>query len=220
MLSDYLQKKLEQANVDLEEFRELLIRVLNYGVLCRTESQVEQQLYDRYLRVAELVDDYLGLIGVKVFHDRRFEFLRLYPPGSNVPGMDDAEDDAYSGSLRSRLTQGEVALLLVLRVQYDKALREGKVDENGYVTESMESLGIAMKNLLGRSMPDKLTERKRLFQRLRQLRLIDYRQDDDVDMGEAWLKIHPMIVSFVNDDALQALEQGDYTQSDVTVEAE
>ena len=220
MLSDYLQKKLEQANVDLEEFRELLIRVLNYGVLCRTESQVEQQLYDRYLRVAELVDDYLGLIGVKVFHDRRFEFLRIYPPGSNVPGMDDAEDDAYSGSLRSRLTQGEVALLLVLRVQYDKALREGKVDENGYVTESMESLGIAMKNLLGRSMPDKLTERKRLFQRLRQLRLIDYRQDDDVDMGEAWLKIHPMIVSFVNDDALQALEQGDYTQSDVTVEAE
>ena len=220
MLSDYLQKKLEQANVDLEEFRELLIRVLNYGVLCRTESQVEQQLYDRYLRVAELVDDYLGLIGVKVFHDRRFEFLRLYPPGSNVPGMDDAEDGAYSGSLRSRLTQGEVALLLVLRVQYDKALREGKVDENGYVTESMESLGIAMKNLLGRSMPDKLTERKRLFQRLRQLRLIDYRQDDDVDMGEAWLKIHPMIVSFVNDDALQALEQGDYTQSDVTVEAE
>ena len=220
MLSDYLQKKLEQANVDLEEFRELLIRVLNYGVLCRTESQVEQQLYDRYLRVAELVDDYLGLIGVKVFHDRRFEFLRIYPPGSNVPGMDDAEDGAYSGSLRSRLTQGEVALLLVLRVQYDKALREGKVDENGYVTESMESLGIAMKNLLGRSMPDKLTERKRLFQRLRQLRLIDYRQDDDVDMGEAWLKIHPMIVSFVNDDALQALEQGDYTQSDVTVEAE
>ena len=122
--------------------------------------------------------------------------------------MDEAEDQAHGGSLRSRLSQAEVALLLVLRVQYDKALREGQLDEQGYVSESMESLGIAMKSLLGRAMPDKLTERKRLFHRLRQLRLIDYRQDQDIDSGEAWLRIHPMIVGFVSDQALNALEQG------------
>jgi len=63
-----------------------------------------------------------------------------------------------------------------------------------------------MKNLLGRTLPDKVTERKRLFQRLRQLRLLQYRQDEDIDSGEAWIKIHPMIVSFVSDQVLQALQ--------------
>lgn len=209
MLSEYLTERLEKAGLELDEFRELLIRLLNYGVLCRAESQIEQQLYDRYQRIPLLVQDYLELIGVRLHHDERFETLRLYPPGSRVPGMEDAEHQAWSGSLRRRLSQAEVALLLVLRMQYDKALREGQVDENGFVAESLESLAIAMKNLLGRGLPEKLTERRRLFLRLRQLRLIDFRQEEDIDSSEAWLRIHPTIVEFVNDEALTALEQGD-----------
>ncbi len=151
---------------------------------------MEQQLYDRYLRIADLVKEYLGLIGLRLYHDERFEYLRLYPPGSRVPGMEDAASEAFSGSLRRRLSQSEVALLLVLRIQYDKALREGKVDENGFVAESMESLGIAMKSLLGRTLPDQLLKRRRLFLQMRQLRLIDYRQDEDIDVSEAWIRIH------------------------------
>jgi hypothetical protein len=128
--------------------------------------------------------------------------------------MADAEEQAWSGSLRRRLTQAEVALVLVLRMQYDKALREGQVDENGFVAESLESLAIAMKNQLGRGLPDKITERRRLFQRLRQLRLIDYRQDEDMDSSEAWVRIHPMIVELVNDEALAALEGGQVPEGD------
>ena len=213
MLSDYLAERLEKSGVHLDEFRELLVRLLNYSVLCRNESQIEQQLYDRYQRIPLLVQDYLDLIGIRLHHDERFEYLRLYPPGSRVPGMEDAMDDAasqaWSGSLRRRLSQAEVALLLVLRLQYDKALREGQVDENGYVSESLESLAIALKNHLGRGLPEKITERRRLFQKLRQLRLIEYRQDEDIDSSEAWLRIHPMIVEFVNDEAIEALKQGE-----------
>lgn len=207
MLTDCLTEALDREGLSVDEFRELAIRLLNYGVLGRGENQTEQQLYDRYLRIEPLMNEYLSLIGVRVLHDRRFAILRLYPPGAAVPGMEDAEEGAFSGSLRARLRQDEVALLLVLRLQYDKALREGQVDEEGFVAESMESLGIAMKNLLGRSLPDKLGERKRVFQRLRQLRLIDYRQEEDIDAAEAWLKIHPMIVHFVGEEALATLEQ-------------
>lgn len=208
MLTECVTDGLKASGVSLDEFSELCLRLLNYGVLCRSESLTEQQLYDRYVRIAEIVDEYLALVGVRVLHDRRFEFVRLYPPGSHVPGMEDAEDGAFGGGLRARLRQDEVALLLVLRLQYDKALREGNVDENGFVAESMESLGIAMKNLLGRGLPDKLTERKRILQRLRQLRLIEYRQDDEMENEEAWLRIHPMIASFVSESALATLEQG------------
>ncbi len=206
MLTDLLAQQLEAENVTVTDFKELVIRLMNYGVLCRDESQTEQQLYDRYLRIADWVDDYLALSGVRVHHDSRFGYLRLYPPASRVPGMEDEEESAFGGSLRARLGQQEVALVLVLRIQYDKALREGNVDEYGYVAESIESLSIALKNTLGRTLPETKTERRYLFQRLRQLRLIQYRQDQELDSGEAWLKIHPMIVSFVNDEALMALE--------------
>jgi len=205
MLTDYLTERLEKAGLTLGEYQELCLRLLNYGVLCRDESHVEQQLYDRYVRIPELVDDYLRIVGIQVFHDRRFAYVRLYPPGTQVPGMEDVEQSAFASGLRARLRQDEVALLLVLRQLYDKALREGQLDDGGFVTESIESIGIAIRNQLGRSLPEKLTERKRVFERLRKLRLIQYRQEQDLDMGEAGLKIHPMIVAFVTEDALVAL---------------
>ncbi|MDH5547045.1 MAG: DUF4194 domain-containing protein [Gammaproteobacteria bacterium] len=207
MLSSCVMGILEGEGLSVDEFRELCLRLLNNGVLCRAENQVEQQLYDRFLRIEDLVKDYLQLMGVQLFHDRRFAYVRLYPPGANVPGMEDSEANAFGGGLRARLRQDEVALLLVLRLQYDKALREGQLDDAGFVTESLESISIAMRNLLNRSLPDKLTERRQVFQRLRQLRLIEFRQEDSIDSAESWIRIHPMIVSFVNDDALDALDQ-------------
>ncbi len=219
MLTDALSQRLERENLSLDEFRELIIRLLNYGVLCRDESQTEQQLYDRYLRIADLVQDYLQIMDISVFHERRFEYLRLYPPGSQTPGRDEADASAFAGSLRKRLSQSEVAMVLVLRLQYDKALREGQVDDKGYVTESIEALGIAMKNILARNLPEKLTERKQLFTHLRRLRLIAFRSEDDLLSGEAWLKIHPMIVSFVNDAAVQALSSATAAENRDTAES-
>jgi len=207
-IHDYLEQRLKSSAVSLDELRELLVRLLNYGILSRDESQTERELYDRFLRTEAPVRELLDLFGIAIQLDHRFEYLRLLPPGAQVPGMEGAAEQAFAGSLRARLTQQEVALLLVLRVQYDKALREGKLDEQGFVAESFESLGIAMKNLLGRPLPDKVTERRRLFQRLKQLRLIDFRQEEDIDSGESWLRIHPMIVDFVGEEALAALQEG------------
>jgi Domain of unknown function (DUF4194) len=203
-LNDYLENRLESAGVPLEDFRSLLIRLVNYGVLERAQSQTEREVYDRFVRVEELAAEVLALYGIVLHHDRRFEYVRLYPPGSRTPGMDQAEEQAFNGSLRARLSQNEVALILVLRAQYDKAVREAKIDENGFATEPMEAISLAMKNWLNRSLPEKSTERRRVFQRLRQLRLIDYRSDEDLEQSEAWLRIHPMIVDFVSVDAVEA----------------
>jgi hypothetical protein len=203
-LSEYLEERLEPAGVSLDELRELLIRLMNYGVLARAESQTERELYDRYVRIEELVREALSLYGIRTYHDVRFAYVRLYPPSSRMPGMDQAEDQAFGGSLRARLSQHEIALILVLRAQYDSALREGRIDERGYVAESLEAISLALKNWLNRSLPDKATERLRLLKRLRQLRLIEYHEDENLESGEAWLRIHPMIVDFVSADALEA----------------
>lgn len=206
MLTDSLLTSLDKEGVSLIEFRELCLRLLNHGVLCRAENQTEQALYDRYLRVEEIVVEYLHIIGIRILHERQFSYLRVYPPGADIPGMDEEAYGAFGGGLRARLRQDEVALLLVLRLQYDKALREGQLDDEGYVSESIESISIAMKNLLSRSLPEKILDRKRVFSRLRQLRLIEYRQDDNMDSAESWVKIHPMIVTFVTDESLAALD--------------
>lgn len=207
----FIEQKLEKQGLDRREFSELLIRLLDYGVVCRDESQVEQQLYDRYLRLEDIVSDYLELIGVRVQHDKRFQFIRLYPPGAQIPGVQDEPNAIQSPGLRMRLNQNEVALILVLRAQYDKALREGQVDEQGCVMVSLESLSIAIKNLLKRTLPENMTERKQLFRRLKQLRLIQIASEDRLDDGDMWMRIRPMIMSYVSEQVLTDLIENEQT---------
>jgi Domain of unknown function (DUF4194) len=208
----FIEQKLEKQGLDTRELSELLIRLLDYGVICRDESQVEQQLYDRYLRLEEIIADYLELIGVRVQHDKRFQFIRLYPPGAQIPGVQDEQNAIQSPGLRMRLNQNEVALILVLRAQYDKALREGQVDEQGCVMVSLESLSIAIKNLLKRSLPENMTERKQLFRRLKQLRLIQIANEDRLDDGDMWMRIRPMIMSYVSEQVLADLIENENSE--------
>ncbi len=199
--------QLEKAGISRNEYSELLIRLLDYGVLCRDESQTEQVLYDRYLRLEGLVEDYLSLIGVRIQHDSRFNFVRLFPPGAEVPGLSE-DDRPFNNGFRVKLTQSEVAAVLVLRSLYDRALREGKLDDQGCVLVSIENITIALRNLLKRSLPDKLTERRQLFARLKQLRLIQLNQEINEDSADLWVRIRPMIISYVSDDVLMALQGG------------
>ncbi|WP_444995010.1 DUF4194 domain-containing protein [Aliikangiella sp. IMCC44359] len=204
-LPEYLEQRLESLTISLVEFQELVIRLINYSVIVRNESQTEQLLFDRFIRCKELVEEYLSIMGIQIHVDTRFGYVRAFPPSSEIPGIKEADDNAWSGSLRQRLSQYEVALVLVIRAQYEKALKEGKIDEFGYALDSIESVTIAAKNLLGRNLPEKLTERKKLFQRLRQLRLIEFRADEAFDSGEGWIKIHPMIITFVSYSAIDVL---------------
>ncbi len=204
MLQD-IENELEKEGLSQKDYSELLVRLLDYGVICRDESQIEQTLYDRFVRIQPLISEYLEVLGIRIQHDPRFQFVRLYPPGAEVPGMQEDQQFEQSPAFRQRLSQNEVALILVLRAQYDKALREGAVDDQGCVMVSFESLTIAMKNLLKRSLPEQMTERKTLFRRLRQLRLVQLQNEDSVADGDLWLRIRPMIMSYVSDDVLNSL---------------
>lgn len=206
MIEDFLAEHLKKTGLKTQEYAEIVLRLLDYGVICREESQVEATLYDRYLQCAELVEDYLSVLGMRLQHDRQFAYLRLYPPGASVPGMIDDEASPFNGGLRQRPSQAEVAVILVLRTEYEKALREGQVDEKGRVLISLEALAIALTNLLKRSLPEAKLERKQLFTRLRQLRLVQYNLEDELDSDESWISIQPAITSFVSAEVLQSLE--------------
>lgn len=199
MIDQYLEECLAKCQVTEKEFSELLVRLLDWGVICRDESQVEELLYDRFLRCEALVESWLAPLGVRLQHDRRFQFIRIYPPAATVPGMPDAEQP-HHGGFRTRLSQAEVAAILVLRVEYEKGLREGQVDEQGCVPAPLEALELGLRNLLKMSLPETQGERVALLRKLRQLRLIQFSAEDG--SSESWLRIRPTITHFVNDAAI------------------
>ncbi|ACR14081.1 conserved hypothetical protein [Teredinibacter turnerae T7901] len=205
MLDTFISEQLQTCGLRKEEFSELLIRLLDYGVICREESQIEATLYDRYLQCTDLVEAYLALVGIRILHDRQFNFVRLFPPGAEIPGMSDDDNSPFNSGFRVRPNQQEIAVILALRAEYEKALREGQVDERGQVLIPLESLAIAMNNLLKRHLPETQVDRKRLFTRLRQLRLIQFNQEDDFESNEIWLSIQPSITSFVTEAVLNTL---------------
>lgn len=202
-MRDALDAALTERGLSNDDFSELMIRLLDRGVISRDQSKREAELYDRYLKVAELVEDYLQVLRIRILHEPRFQLLRVFPPGAEVPGLIDAPE-RDQGGLRDRLNQQEVMLILVLRAEYDKALREGDVDERGQVMLPLEALNLAYRNLLGRTLPDQQGERQALLRRMRQLRLIRSPADSGPE-SEAWLTIRPGILSLVTDTALGQL---------------
>lgn len=220
MIEKVIEDRLRSMGMGRQEFSELLIRLLDYGVITRNESQIEASLYDRYLQCAELVEDYLSIIGVRIQHDRRFAFVRIFPPGAEVPGMLDLDASPFNSGFRARLNQQDVAAILVLRAEYEKSLREGQLDEEGRAMISLEGLGIAMHNLLKRSLPEGQVERRTLFRRLRQLRLIQFNSEDDMENEESWLSIQPSITSFVSAEVLSSLRGDASDAGDDESEAE
>ena len=207
-LQHALSEALNARGVTQAQFSELMIRLLDHGVLCRSENKKEAELYDRYLQIPELVEDYLSVLHIRLHHERRFTSLRLFPPGAEIPGEADS-DDGFNSGLRNRLSQQEVALILVLRAEYDKCLRDGQIDEHGQATLPLEAINLASKNLLGRPLPEARGERDALFRRMRQLRLIRSDGDNSLEDNETWLTIRPDITSLVTDTVLSQLLGGD-----------
>ena len=203
MITELLKKELKKENISLAQFQRLLQRALDVGVISRDESQVEAELYDIYLRVKNLVDDYIGIMGIRIYHDTRFQFLRFFPPGAKVPGLEDEEGGGQG--FRQRVGQHEVALILVLRNLHEQQLQEGKIDEMGCSTVSAEAISIAMKSLLKRSLPGNATDRLSLFRKIKQMRLIKYQLDDEQDFEDFWVKIRPAITSVVSGEVLASL---------------
>lgn len=202
-----LEQQLSTHNLGLDDWRALIQRLLDYGVLCRVDSQVEAEFYDHFVRIEALVDEYLSLMGVRFQHDTHFQFVRIIPPGARVPGLEDETDEPFNGGFRQRLNQNEIALILVLRAEYDKSLREGMIDEQGCVALSLEAVALGMKNLLRRALPENISERRQLFKRLRQLRLLHFVQESDLDQAESWIKIRPLILNLVTNEWLDKIRQ-------------
>lgn len=207
-ISAAVRDQLAVANIKAERFREIVIRLLSYGIVVRDEDRTEQLLYDDIRRVETLVEDYFEVAGFLLHHDSTNQFYRLYAPGAVVDGLpQDTMEPAPS--LRARVTPDFVAAALALRFLYQNKLNNGDIQSQGEALISFEELAATMQTQLKRALPSGSTDKMALLAELKRHRLLRYAAGFSIADEDALLAIRPTILGIVNNDALAAALDAD-----------
>ncbi|CAJ8796663.1 Uncharacterised protein [Burkholderia pseudomallei] len=217
-LSNLIDEQLAIANVKRERFREILVRLMAYGVIVRDEDKTEQLLYDDARRVESLLDEYLDFAGFRLHHDRDNRFYRLYAAGAVVDGL---PPDVYepAPSLRARVSPDFVALALTLRFLYQNKLNADDIQPQGEALVNFEEIAATMQTQLKRALPSSMGDKMALLAELRRHRLLRYAPEFSISDEDALLAIRPTILGVVSNDALTAaLDADGVLEQQTTVE--
>lgn len=203
-----LREQLAKANISMERFRELLTRLLSYGVMVRDEDGVELALYDDARRVEDLLTAYLEVAGLQLHHNINAQFFRLYAPGAVVDGLP-ADALEPVPSLKARVSNDFVAAALALRFLFQEKLNQGLVDAQGEALVSFEDLAATLQTQLKRQLPGSTTEKMALLAELRRHRLLRFAPSFSIGDEDAYLAIRPTILGVVSNDALATVLDAD-----------
>ncbi|MCP4746822.1 MAG: DUF4194 domain-containing protein [Desulfobacteraceae bacterium] len=209
MIVEKLSQELNNRNLSLIDFKTVVHRLLEKQVIYRRESNTESEIYDLFIRMDDLVNDYLAVIGVRVIANREMSFVIAYPPGSDIPGEPGQENG--QSALQRRILGDEAGLMITLRLLYEEKIREGGIHENGCVYVPLETVFTRFLSITKREMPSRELERRSLFTTLKQLRIIEY---TDLENPEQWVGIREIILHFTLDGVVQALNQLDIMETD------
>lgn len=207
-ISTVVREQLAVANMKSERFREIITRLLAYGVIIRDEDRTEQLLYDDARRVETMLEAYFDVAGLLLHHDATNQFYRLYAPGAVVDGL---AEDIYESipSLRARVSTDFVAAALALRFIYQNKLNNGDIQPQGEALIGFEELAITLQTQLKRPLPATLIEKKSLLAELRRHRLLSFSSSFSIEDEDALLAIRPTILGVVSNDALTAALDAD-----------
>jgi Domain of unknown function (DUF4194) len=207
-ISSVVREQLSVANMKNERFREIITRLLAYGVIVRDEDRIEQLLYDDARRVEAMLEEYFDVAGLLLHHDATNQFYRLYAPGAVVDGL---PEDIYESvpSLRARVSTDFVAAALALRFIYQNKLNNGDIQPQGEALIGFEELAITLQTQLKRPLPTSLSDKKLLLAELRRHRLLSFSSSFSIEDEDALLAIRPTILGIVSNDALTAALDAD-----------
>ena len=207
-ISNLVREQLAVANLKHERFREIITRLLAFGVIVRDEDKTEQLMYDDARRVATLLEDYLEVAGFLLYHDSTNQFYRLYAPGAIVDGLPDDSLEPVP-SLRARVSADFVAAALALRFLYQHKLNNGDIQAQGDALVSFEELAATLLTQLKRQLPASTSDKLALLAELRRHRIITYSSTFSINDEDALLAIRATILGIVSNEALSAALDAD-----------
>lgn len=207
-ISSVINEQLALANLKQDRLREILNRLMAYGVIVRDEDRVEQLLYDDARRIEGLLEDYFDVAGFRLHHDSTNQFYRLYVAGAVVDGLPEDEFEA-TPSLRARVSPDFVAMALALRFLYQNKLNTGDIQPQGEALVSFEEIAATMQTQLKRPLPNNMGDKMALLAELKRHRLLSYSAEFAIADEDALLAIRPTILGVVSNDALSAALDAD-----------
>lgn len=207
-ISSLVNEQLAVANLKAERFREIVLRLMSYGVVVRDEDRTEQLLYDDARRIETLLEDYFDVAGFRLHHDSTNQFYRLYAPGAVVDGLPEDTLEAVP-SVRARVSPDFVAAALALRFLYQNKLNNGEIQPQGEALISFEELAVTMQTQLKRPLPPGSTDKMHLLAELKRHRILGYAAGFSIADEDALLAIRPTILGVVSNDALTAAMDAD-----------
>ncbi|MBB1162680.1 DUF4194 domain-containing protein [Aquariibacter albus] len=207
-ISSVINEQLALANLKQDRLREILTRLMAYGVIVRDEDRVEQLLYDDARRIEGLLEDYFDVAGFRLHHDSNNQFYRLYAAGAVVDGLPEDEFEA-TPSLRARVSPDFVAMALALRFLYQNKLNSGDIQPQGEALVSFEEIAATMQTQLKRPLPNGMGDKMALLAELKRHRLLSYSAEFAIADEDALLAIRPTILGIVSNDALSAALDAD-----------
>jgi hypothetical protein len=203
-----LREQLAEASVSLDRFRELLTRLMAYGVIVRDEDRIEQQLYDDARRVQDQLANYFDIAGLYLHHDANNQFFRLYAPGAVVDGLPEDTHEPVP-ALKAHLSNDFVAAALAMRFLYQEKLNQGYISTNGEALVSLEDLAATLLTQIKRPLPSSAGEKLALLKELRRHRLLRLSPTFEIADTDAYLAIRPTILGVVSNEALATALEAD-----------
>lgn len=203
-ISDIVNNILRDINLTINDYQRVCHRLLANQVIYCDQSNTEREIYYLFVRMEELIVETLSLQGWRIYHDKQNAYIVLLAPGSRSPSIEHDDSEEVSG-LRRRLNNEEICLLLLLNQSYQQALMNGGIDENGCANLAIEQLNQAFRTFLGRPAPTGAL-RNDCFRTMNSLRLIEASQEQ-WEQADGWIKVRPVITSFVFNDILNAIEK-------------
>ena len=189
---DIIDKELKQANISLGEFREVVKQLLSNQAIYRKQSAKEAERYDQFILIQELIQEYLGVLGFRVVHHDKNQYIVCYPPGSDIPGVhnDDTEQSHYKRNLR----RNEKIVLIVARYLFEERLREGQLSDDGIAFVDIEKFNHTF-TMVSKKPLEKESERDDLLRFLRGLRVVEYK-DKEISDPDALIGFRSTILCF------------------------
>lgn len=204
-LSSYIENQINEVDVNIEEFGNIAIYLMDNGVICRDDSKAEKSLYDKFIRVEEEMMQYLLIIGVRIYHNKEFFSVRAYAPDAIHPHSNDITEEG-SSLMRLSINKELAAALLVCYLLYEQYRSEGRleddftavVEQHEFITAHAAMLGI---DVIQNNNKNISTE---IYKALKRIRAVNYHPDFLIS-DEYPLIIRPYIYDIIPEENIHGI---------------
>lgn len=198
---DFIESELKKANASLSEFREIAYRLLGNQAIYRKQSNSEAMDYDLFVRLQDLIEEYLGVLGFRVVHYEQMQYVACFPPGSDIPGV--RSDDDVQAHYYRNLKRNEKIVLIVARYLFEEKLREGQLSEDGVAYVDLEKFHHTFA-MVSKQPLDKESERDELLRFLKGLRVVQF---NDLSVQDALVGFRNTILCYSMDSVIQKVQE-------------